>query len=510
MKHLLKCLLLPLAVAALCSACRSEAPTTDATAVTKPTRKRQTIKLRLSADLTLPIDQRATDFGSLIDIDMDNPKRASVNFKDSELQVKVYLRKKGSTNPKDIFSILVNGWGKTELRNGHLYLWGGTETEEDVDADGRPTTITTPFDKDVYVNEIEMEHHPDRYGAGGEKNLPRGGESWEAAAIIYGEGDQDKRDTAPMNLIDLDDTENAPFTEDAIWLVKPRTLFVAYLNREAYKDQDVNFRLFDIPYCADWRPVSVSGDGSVSISLKAKPAGTILHYVLNSRVEPTLEAPATASASSAARAVRAGHRQSFRGGSNEGYDPTGYVDNLSTGLGTFYGALYYNQDGNKVHWRRGKWIATYHGQDGATVDYNRIPAQFRQGPRAEDMKLALHPEDYVDPENHYKPSHWMHIFYFLMPPYDGGSTGGGTTTNPKFWMTDKIRKDKRDLDALRNTPDEATYNYGFNDDTRVKYHLMKYKGKWVDEYVTPLSALVPGKIHSVYLYWQLDPPPTSH
>ncbi len=329
MKHLLKCLLLPLAVAALCSACRSEAPTTDATAVTKPTRKRQTIKLRLSADLTLPIGQRATDFGSLINIDMNNPKHASVDFENSVLKVKVYLRKKGSTDPKDIFSIMVDDWGKKEVRNGHLYLWGGTVTEKYEDLDGTMVTETTPFDKDVYVNPIEMEHHPDRYGEAGEKNLPRGGESWEAAAIIYGEGDQDKRDTPPMNLIKLDDAENAPFTEDAIWLVKPRTLFVAYLNREEYKGKVPQERIFDIPYCADWTPVSVSGDGSVSISLKAKPAGTILHYVLNSRVEPTLEAPATASA---ARSVRAGHRQSFRGGSSEGYEPTGYVDNLSTGL----------------------------------------------------------------------------------------------------------------------------------------------------------------------------------
>lgn len=312
-----------------------------------------------------------------------------------------------------------------------------------------------------------------------------------------------------MSLINLDDAENAPFTEDAIWLVKPRTLFVAYLNREAYKDIGGEYRAIDIPYCADWTPVSVSGDGSVSISLKAKPAGTILHYVLNSRTEPTLQAPATASASSAARAVRTGHRQSFRAGSNDGYEPTGYVDNLSTGLGTFYGALYYNQEGNKVHWRRGKWIANYHGQDGATADYNRIPAQFRQGPRANDMKIALHPEGYVEPGSGSTPSHWMHIFYFLMPPYDDGTTGGGTTTNPKFWMTDKISKDNRKLKEL-GEEEKATYNYGFKDNLEVKYHLMKYKGQWVDEYVTPLSALVPGKIHSVYLHWKIETPPTSH
>lgn len=157
--------------------------------MTKPARKRQTIKLRLSADLTLPTDQRATAHGSLIDIDMDNPKRAVVNLYNSDLRVKLYLRKKGSTDPKDIFSILVDGWGKMENRGGHLYLWGGTETENDVDADGNPITTTTPFDREVYVNEIEIAHHPDRYGPSGEKNLPRGGESWEAAAIIYGEGD---------------------------------------------------------------------------------------------------------------------------------------------------------------------------------------------------------------------------------------------------------------------------------------------------------------------------------
>ena len=510
MKYLIKCLMLPLVVASLCTACRSEAPTTQVADKT-PARPRQVVKLSLTTDITFPTvdlksgssQPRVYDTGSFIQlIKSKMDKKLRVDFGQSDFKTKIYLRKLNddgtpSTNPLDIFSIVIerSDWVDTKITesSGQLVLVGRRQDEQDgVDP-------PVPFVTDVYVNNTEEQYHPERhYDDDGNylpKNLPRVGERWQAAAIIC-IGDQDETadiDSRPLalnQLIDLHDPANAPFTEDAIWLTHPRT--ECFVNKEWDGDPDNwnrigNDAYVDIPYCADWTDVTVTGDATLSIKLHAKPIATILHYVLHSINDPTPqpepEPEATAAAlPSAMRAVRGGHRQAFRGNASQEPNPYSNADNLSTDMGTFYGALYYDQHGNTVHWKRGQWLPNYHAADGVQ-DYNRIPAQFRRGL---DVK-ALLPHVFKDTDLY----PWVHIFYCLMPPYEGQSAG---THPPKFWLTEKALK----AENLQKAID--TKNYGMYDLPTPIYYLKRGNGgTWDTEYQSHITKLVPGQFHSVYL-----------
>lgn len=528
MKYLIKCLMLPLLVASLCTACRSEAPTTKV-ADRAHARPRQFIKLNLTTDITFPTadlksgssQPRLYDSGSFIElIESEMAKKLRVNFGDNtNFNTKIYLRKLNddgtpSTDPKDIFSIVLGKGdyleGIFDDKTGKFILKGGPNDSEP----------PIPFTAEVYVNETEWQHHPDRYypvrhypfpaykDENGQpipipqKNLPKVGERWQAAAIICF-GDQDEmqdtnsRPTTLIDRLDLNDPENAPFTEDAIWLLRPRTECLLYKDWNSYHTEipvKEGESTMDIPYCADWTDVTVTGDAMLSIHLHAKPIATILHYVLHSIDDPTPQPETTAAAlPSAMRAVRGGHRQAFRSNSGIEPDPYSNADNLSTDMGTFYGALYYDQHGDKVHWKRGKWIANYHAADGASADYNRIPAQFRRGLDVMDyLPLAF------DDTNRYP---WIHLFYCLMPPYDGESAG---THAPRFWLTEK------DLKAGKVEDADAAKNYGMNDKNAPEYYLKRGNdGTWAPEYQSPITGLKPGHFHSVYLRLSKGTPPSE-
>ena len=209
MKHILKYMMLPLSIILLFSACNkedsvvaSDEPITDEIA------SKQTMQLNVVADMALPREMPSSEARlSRIELNTDDSNfRPSVNFNKSSLKAKLYLRKKGSTNPKDIFSVTIDysDWTRKTVKAKSVLLEGT------VKSGGRIT-------KDIPTG----------------KNAPRFGEQWEAA-VILGDGDND--DAYVKSKIDLSDSENAPFKEDGVWIVKPRTLAYSTANKQEYKE----------------------------------------------------------------------------------------------------------------------------------------------------------------------------------------------------------------------------------------------------------------------------------
>ena len=464
MKHILKYMMLPLGIILLFSACNkedsvvaSDEPTTDEIT------SKQTIQLNVVADMALPSEIPSSEARlSRIELDINDAKfRPSVIFNKSSLKAKLYLRKKGSKNPNDIFSVTIDygEWTSTTFSNRNVIL-------------KRTREFGSLLIKDVPVG----------------KKAPQIGEQWEAAVIL---GDGDNEDSKVKSKIDLNDSENAPFKEDGVWIVKPRTLAYSTADKAQYKesldnsvddaieadmeDDDLGHgwsgsgttpspstprwehskHMLDIPYTADWTDVSIGADRVINVKLHAKPAGALFHYSLQvfdtNGTTPLVSdlPPGTGAPSHGLGTSRVN------------------VDALETSIGTWGGALYYNQDGNTVHWKHGKKIAWGNSP-------NEIPYMDEVG-GASAHRL------YVG-----EVKAWVQLLYFLMPPFENGTiTGAQTNKLPTFSMRAKERI----------STSEGPYIIG-----EALYKLRKgSSGAWEDEYVSQLSRLTKGGIHHVHL-----------
>lgn len=227
----------------------------------------------------------------------------------------------------------------------------------------------------------------------------------------------------------------------------------------------------DIPFCADWTPVVIdeqkNGRPLLKIRLKAKSPGSILHYELSKAPE-------------GARALSAPGRQTFRDASAAagGDQAIKWLDNLETNAGTHYGALWYDQNGTTVHWKRGAWLDDYQDPNGNRYTYhrsmhNRLPID---GYRTGISQQALE-------------SGTVHILYFVMPPYEGESV---TSPETSFWLSEKEWK----------VSGSGPY-HAYQEKTSPTYMLRKGStGAFESKYTNTTTTFKPNAIHYVSLQWQ--------
>ena len=218
----------------------------------------------------------------------------------------------------------------------------------------------------------------------------------------------------------------------------------------------------------------------------------ILHYELipddvDAQPDPTPIASARG-LSLASRGAKQGFRQ-FTDSKNAGANPNA-VDNLKSTACTFYGALWYDQVGDKVHWSRGELDLTQYqdaiGNDKSFMKENTLSVYVRDA--------SVTKED-LDKNSH------CHILYFVMPPYDGKSAPEGATT--AFWLQPRKVDTKDDYSSEQEFNEAQPSDYSY---LPLSYQLKKKGGTFQNQYIstTPLS---PGKIHWVRLqYKKLDTP----
>lgn len=315
MKSLFHSFLLPLVAGFLLFSCTQETPKSEMSTSVPPSKAGRMIQLQIESGVTLPeVEYPTKPRLSRVDLDISHSKyRPSVNFSKTALQTRLYLRKKGSTRPEDIFCVIIRpqDWTKKTVENRKLILQG-------------LSTGDKPFAKDVPAG----------------KSTPQPGEQWEAAAIL-GSGDK-------------------PKSIDKVFLTKPRSLIFSTSTPQAYEqsnkarqlnwdtsegeeEEDANEYIpdptMDILYTADWTDVSIDAQGIVGIKLSAKPAGAILHYDLKV-LDPT-DVPDKSKVKPFPSHM-------------EGTISPPPLDMLSTSIGTWYGVLYYDQRGTAVHWEHGE------------------------------------------------------------------------------------------------------------------------------------------------------------
>lgn len=463
MKHILNYLMLSLSFILFSSCNKEDSAVQLNESKTEELAFNRTIQLNVVADMTLPSDTRMSEArSSRIELNTDDANfRPSVNFNKSSLKAKLYLRKKGSTNPKDIFSVTINyeDWKRKTFKAKSVLLEG---TEKS----GGRITKSIPTGK----------------------SAPHFGEQWQAA-VILGDGDND--DPYVKSKIDLNDGENAPFKKDGVWVVKPRTLAYSTATTQEYKDglegkstnsepeaSEDGFEYdyidspadntptwadskhqIDVLYTADWKDVSIDANGVIFVQLHAKPAGALFHYSLQVFDKDGIT-PLVADVTSG----------SSLPGHSEGTQVFP-IDGLETSIGTWGGALYYNQEGNTVHWKHGKKIAWGNSP-------NEIP-YMDDGGGGNAHRL------YVG-----EVKAWTQLIYFLMPPFDNGTIAGSSEKQPTFSMR---YKEWTSFDDWTYTTKEPLYK------------LRKgTSGAWLDDYVSGLTQLQKGHIHHVHLQAKKD------
>ena len=167
------------------------------------------------------------------------------------------------------------------------------------------------------------------------------------------------------------------------------------------------------------------------------------------------------------------------------------LDNLKSTACTFYGALWYDQEGNTVHWSRGQLDLTEYEDNALNYKYfmkeNMLSVYVRGA--------SISTED-LDANKH------CHMLYFVMPPYEGTSAPAGAKTT--FWLQPRVQsKQKSEYNSDADFTADQPSDYKYLD---LPYKLKKKNGTFQNQYVstTPLS---PGKIHWVRLqYKKLDAP----
>ena len=531
LKHIIKYMAVPVVAAFALVGCSHEdfttAPKSSAEQTEKTTKKR-TIKIRLSADIELPKGTGGRGIGFNLDPSSDRyrPYIKWDEIKD-KIQTRLYFRKMvknedgemvPSTDRHDIFSVVIkpDAWDIKDVVDGHLKL---------------STDIVDPKSAKQRVMEIEVpdgtgidETHPFLPSSTEEfpKNAPKPADpgtvvpetkgEWQVAAILsvdlngdYSKGEDGKfgydvkalGGYFPEELImqklgtegsyghhyiefEATDDEVKPFKYDGYWMLYPKTMYFDHDTPNPEEARDM-----EIPFCADWQNVEVDERGVVGVELQAKSPGMILHYELTpDNVDAMPDPKPIASARGLSFASRRA-KQSFRGKTASAEDliklSPNALDNLKSTACTFYGALWYDQDGDKVHWSRGQLDLTEYEDSSLNTKYFM-----------KKNTLSVYVRSYVSQESLEQGAH-CHMLYFVMPPYDGKKAPADAKTT--FWLQPK----EQDTDDLGEQPSDYSY-------LKLSYQLKKKGGTFQNQYVST-TKLSPGKIHWVRLqYKELDTP----
>ena len=535
LKHIIKYMAVPVVAAFALVGCKHEDLTTapkSSAEQTETTTKKRTIKLRLSADIELPqgTGGRASGIdGVWFKLDPTSGKsRPRIKWEEikDRIRTRLYFRKmvKGSNGKMtpsldrhDIFSVVIDPdkWTVKEPSNGHLKL--GIEQLMEIKVPNAPADAAYPFLPDSEFPKTSPEASP---GTKGE---------WQVAAILSvslnGDfGSDDKSVSRQLEAIgayfpqqyllsasklntsgsyaehdtDFEDTDPdvRPFKYDGYWLLYPKTMFFKHNNPDPQEPDNLITQdprqSMEIPFCSDWQNVEIDERGVVGVHLTAKSPGMILHYeLIPDDVDAQPDPKPIASARGLSLASRRA-KQSFRsGGDSElgGANPFA-VDNLKSTACTFYGALYYDQVGDKVHWSRGEIDLTQYQNDFGDDRFFMKP-----------NTLSVYVRDSDVSTNDLEDNSHCHILYFVMPPYDGEAAPKDATTT--FWLQLRNVETKDDYsseeDFLKEQPSAYTY-------AKLSYQLKKKHGTFQNQYVSR-TKLSPGKIHWVRLqYKQLDTP----
>lgn len=527
LKHIIKYMAVPVVAAFALVGCSHEdfttAPKSSAEQTEKTTTKKRTIKMRLSSDIELPkgTDGRGIEFSLDPTSDRYRPRINWDAIKD-KIQTRLYFRKMKqnadgkmvpSTNRQDIFSVVIKPekWTMKDGSNGHLKL--GIKQLMEIEVPSVPDENVHPFLPDSEFPKTSPEASP---GTNGE---------WQVAAILsvdlngdYSKGEEGKfgYDLAQSGgyfpeqyILDKLGTEAAyyenskefddpdlqdakPFKYDGYWMLYPKTMYFDHDTPNPAKAQTM-----EIPFCADWKDVKIDENGIVGVQLQAKSPGMILHYEL---IPDDVDAKPDPTSISSARGLNLASRrakQSFRSPSAsigiEDFTELSQdaLDNLKSTACTFYGALWYDQEGNTVHWSRGQLDLTEYEDNALNYKYfmkeNTLSVYVRGA--------SISTED-LDANKH------CHMLYFVMPPYEGTSAPAGAKTT--FWLQPRVQsKQKSEYNSDADFTADQPSDYKYLD---LPYKLKKKNGTFQNQYVstTPLS---PGKIHWVRLqYKKLDAP----
>lgn len=528
LKHIIKYMAVPVVAAFALVGCSHEdfttAPKSSAEQTEKTTKKR-TIKIRLSADIELPKGTGGRGIGFNLDPSSERyrPYIKWDEIKD-KIQTRLYFRKMvknedgemvPSQDRHDIFSVVIKPekWTVKEVENGHLKL--STDIVDPKAAKQRVMEIEVPQD----AGKLDATH-PFLPSSEFPKNAPKPADpgtivpetkgEWQVAAILSVNlnGDLAKDEEGeigydlaqiggyfPQQLImqklgtegayanhdvefEATDDEVKPFKYDGYWMLYPKTMYFDHDTPNPAEARDM-----EIPFCADWQNVEVDERGVVGVELQAKSPGMILHYELTpDNVDAMPDPTPIASARGLSFASRRA-KQSFRGNTASAGDlvklSPNALDNLKSTACTFYGALWYDQEGNTVHWSRGQLDLTAYEDESLNSKYFM-----------KKNTLSVYVRSYVSQESLEQGAH-CHMLYFVMPPYDGKKAPADAKTT--FWLQPK----EQDTDDLGEQPSDYSY-------LNLSYQLKKKGGEFQNQYVSR-TKLSPGKIHWVRLqYKKLD------
>ena len=531
LKHIIKYMAVPVVAAFALVGCSHEdfttAPKSSAEQTEKTTTKKRTIKMRLSADIELPkgTDGRGIEFSLDPTSDRYRPRINWDAIKD-KIQTRLYFRKmvKGaggkmvpSTNRQDIFSVVIKPekWTMKDPSNGHLKL--GIKQLMEIEVPSVPDENVHPFLPDSEFPKTSPEASP---GTNGE---------WQVAAILsvdlngdFSKGEDGKfgYDLAQSGgyfpeqyILDKLGTEAAyyenskefddpdlqdakPFKYDGYWMLYPKTMYFDHDTPNPAKAQTM-----EIPFCADWKDVKIDENGIVGVQLQAKSPGMILHYEL---IPDDVDAKPDPTSISSARGLNLASRrakQSFRSpGASIGIEDftelsQDALDNLKSTACTFYGALWYDQDGDKVHWSRGKINLTEYTKDPEAF-FPQYHYYMKENTLSVYVRGASISTEDLDANKH------CHMLYFVMPPYEGTSAPADAKTT--FWLQPRVQsKQKREYNSDYEFNADQPSDYKYLD---LSYKLKKKNGTFQNQYVST-TKLSPGKIHWVRLqYKKLDAP----
>lgn len=534
LKHIIKYMAVPVVAAFALVGCSHEDFTTapkSSAEQTETTTKKRTIKIRLSADIELPkgSGERGIEFSLDPTSERYRPRIKWDEIKD-KIQTRLYFRKmvKGddgqmtpSQDRHDIFSVVIKPekWTVKEVSNGHLKL--STDIVDPKAAKQRVMEIEVPDGTDIdathpfipNTSEEFPKNTPPEAAPG--TIVPETKGEWQVAAILsvdlngdYSKGEDGKFGYDAKMLgayfpeepimdklgtegsyghhdIEFGDTdaEVKPFKYDGYWMLYPKTMYFNHNNPNPVEEDQKH--AMEIPFCADWKDVEVDERGVVGVELQAKSPGMILHYELipddvDAKPDPTPIASARGLSLASRRA-----KQSFRSDSRTAGEfmkvRENDLDNLKSTACTFYGALWYDQVGDKVHWSRGQLDLTYYEYIGRAYSFmkeNTLSVYVRTANVSQgDLEQDVH----------------CHMLYFVMPPYDGAKAPADATTT--FWLQPK----EQDSDDPADQPSDYKY-------LDLSYQLKKKGGTFQNQYVST-TKLSPGKIHWVRLqYKKLDEP----
>ncbi|WP_455519350.1 hypothetical protein [Porphyromonas sp.] len=288
------------------------------------------------------------------------------------------------------------------------------------------------------------------------------------------------------------------------------------LTRDEPTPMDSFTGTMDIPFCADWTPVTLSGDDPnnpiLQIRLQAKSPGSILHYELMSDADAE-NTPVATPSMVRAYSPSGVRRHSFRSKSGSGgILPTDILDNLETNAGRCYGALWYGQDQKAVHWERGPWLVAYKDEytkpDEDNIesvadvvaegdyDYYSFHAPNRDRFPVFRRTFGIH-------RNNMDPKVTHHILYFLLPRYDSEKNDPDYTPKTEFWLSGKKWNDDFLNAKYGGGSEDADRAGGFIPyDEDAPFYTVQKAGQTVGDKYVSTTQPQPNRIHYVRLKWK--------